>query len=233
MSRIRTPARVVVLVLATGLLAPGAGLQAAPAAPPARTAPVADPSKPGGKAIALPLFRQGIALFDSGNYFEAIQRFKRAFFHFPSPKIHTRIALCYKWLRNNLKAVEHYELYLKATKPRTPADAAKMSVADKKLRADVSKTLVNLLKTISQLKVTLTKPAGAKLRINGRTVGKGPLSRTFRFNPGVVVVSVTAKDHTSFRQELKLVAGQTVALSVKLDRIKPDNRGGGAAADSL
>jgi hypothetical protein len=48
-----------------------------------------------------------------------------------------------------------------------------------------------------------------------------------------VVVEVTAKDHTTFRQELKLMAGQTLSLQVALDPLGPANRGGGAAADSL
>lgn len=183
--------------------------------------------------MALPLFKEGIALFDSGDYFGAIGKFSKAHFHFPSPNIHTRIALSYKWLRNHLKAVEHYEIYLAETRPKTEAAAAQMPQETRKLREEVQKTLEELLKSISQLKLTISKPPGAELRINGRTEAKGPMERVFRFNPGLVVVEVTAKDHATFRQELKLVAGQTLSLQVALDRLAPVNRGGGVAADSL
>jgi len=206
------------------------------AVPPRRGTPprrAADPAKPGGKAAALPLFEEGIKLFDGGYYHRAIQKFQRAYFHFPSPKIHTRIALCYKWLRNHLEAIEHYEKYLKATEPETPEAAKQMPAARKRLREAVQKTLEQLLRTISQLKLHVTAPRGAALRLNGQRRGRAPLNRVFRFNPGTVVVAVTAKDHRSFRQELTLVAGQTVSLSIELHRLKPDNRGGGAAADDL
>ena len=204
----------------------------------ARPAPEARPAageqeKPGGKAVALPIFKEGIALFDGGDYYGAIQKFTKAYFHFPSPNIHTRIALSYKWLRNHLKAIEHYEQYLAQTRPKTTEEAARLPEETRKLREEVQKTLEELLKSISQLKLTLTKPPGAELRINGRTEGRGPQERLFRFNPGPVVVEVTAKEHTTFRQELRLVAGQTLSLQVALDPLGPSNRGGGAAADSI
>ncbi|MFC1810805.1 tetratricopeptide repeat protein [Patescibacteria group bacterium] len=61
-------------------------------------------------------FKQGIKKFDLGNYNEAIALFKKADEYQKTAKIHTRIALCYKWLGNKAKALKHYKLFLKLAK---------------------------------------------------------------------------------------------------------------------
>jgi len=62
------------------------------------------------------LFREGIKKFDGGYYKEAIATFKKADAYHKTAKIHTRIALCYKWLGENGKALKHYKTFLKLAK---------------------------------------------------------------------------------------------------------------------
>jgi tetratricopeptide (TPR) repeat protein len=69
--------------------------------------------EPKGKAKAKALVKKGIEEFDGGRHTKAIDLFKEAYSHYPSPKIHTRIAVCYKWLGDFKKALYHYKFYIR------------------------------------------------------------------------------------------------------------------------
>lgn len=211
----------------------GPSSMAAPSRPAPSGKPAATSSKPGGRTVARPIFQEGIRLFDGGSYHRAIAKFKLAFFHYPSPRIHTRIALSYKWLQQYVLAIEHYERYLALTAPRTPPQRPAPWPIDKSLRQAVQKTLVALMRKIGRLKLKVTRPAGATIRINGQRVGKAPFNQELRFMPGMINITVSAKEHQTFRWDVNLQAGQQLSRTVGLNRIKPANRGGGAAADSL
>lgn len=186
--------------------------------------------KPGGRTVAVPVFKDGIRLFDQGYYQQALVKFKLAYFHFPSAKIHTRIALCYKWLGKYVQAISHYEKYLSQTKPKA---AAKPPPATVKLRQDVQKTIGALLKKIGQIRLRVTAPKGALVRLNGGIVGKAPLKKLLRLTPGKYHVTVSAKDYHPLQRDLNLKAAQIATLKLKLKPIKKKVRSGGAAADDI
>lgn len=165
---------------------------------------------------ALKHFRQGIADFDGGYYREAIDKFQAAMKLYPSPKIHTRIALCHVWLGNFLKALEHYELFLKefTTEPDNEAD--------RRLRRDVeTKEVPKLLKMIAHVKIVMEAPPGAEIRINGHPVGVAPVSRVFRLEAGPIAVSATHGGHHEFRRDLNVGRGESAEVAIILLRIKP------------
>jgi len=199
---------------------PGAGATAAPrgAAPraaSARPGPRLDKSSPAYQK-ARALFRQGIQDFDGGDYTRAIERFKAAFKLYPSPKIHTRIALCYKWLSNQLKALEHYEIFLRLM-PKHPAKPA-----DARLRERVEqKEIPRLLAMVIQVRIEMTTPAGAEVRVNGRKVGISPLRTTVRLNPGPVAVTATRKGYYGFKRDLAIARGKSALVRIRLIKIKP------------
>ncbi len=185
-------------------------------AAPAPREEVRPPAKrPGGREVALPLFRKGIAKFDGGYYQDAIKLFKEAMFHFPSPKIHTRIALCYKWLGNNLKALEHYEAYLKEAKEKGLLEKERVLVG--KVKVEVK----NLLLLIGQLRIIAEKPAGAEIRVNGKLAGTSPLTRTLRIPPGNVNVTVIKKGYYTFKRDVDVRPGGVTKVAVTLLKIKP------------
>jgi tetratricopeptide (TPR) repeat protein len=186
--------------------------------------------KPGGRTVAVPIFKDGIRLFDQGYYQQALVKFKRAYFHFPSAKIHTRIALCYKWLGKYVQAISHYEKYLAQTQPKA---AAKPPPATAKLRQDVQKTIGALLKKIGQIRLWVAAPKGALVRLNGGIVGKAPLKKLLRLTPGKYHVTVSAKDYHPLQRDLNLKAAQIATLKLKLKPIKKKVRSGGAAADDI
>jgi len=185
---------------------------------------------PGGRTVAIPLFKEGIRLFDQGFYQRALAKFQGAHFHFPSPKIHTRIALCYKWLGKYVKAIVHYEKYLSQSEPKP---LAKPGPATVKLRQAVQKTVRALLKKIAQIRLQITAPKGALVRVNGGIVGKAPLRKLLRLTPGKYHVTISAKDHHPMQRDLTLRAAQIATLNLSLKRIKKKNRSGGAAADDI
>lgn len=169
---------------------------------------------PGGRTVAVPIFKEGIALFDQGYYLKAIVKFKLAYYHFPSPKIHTRLALCYKWLGNNLQALEHYERFLEAFKNPT-------TQADKVLVKQVKMEVRNLLMLVGQLTIQMAKPAGADIRVNGLKIGEAPIDRTLRLVPGPINVTATHKGFYTFKRDLQLNPSQKVTVKISLVKIKP------------
>ncbi len=202
----------VLIALVLGITTP------ALAAPGPADAPAAAPEAGGvseaDKAKARVLFKQGIGKFDEGYYQAALSLFTKALALYPNPKIHTRIALCHKWLGNNLKALEHYEMFLKAV-PKMP-DKPRDRVLYIKVKTEVK----NLRSLISQLQIDIPGPSGAEVRINGKLLGTAPLSRLIRLKPGAVNITTIAKGFYTFKRDLKLFPSQTQAVKIKMIKIK-------------
>ncbi len=129
-----------------------------------------------------------------------------------------------------VKAIFHYEKYLAQSKPKPPA---KLTAAATTLRQGVQKTIGVLLKKIGQLRLWVTAPQGALVRLNGAIVGKAPLKKLLRLTPGKYHVTISAKDHHPLQRDVALKAAQITKLSFTLKRIRKKNRSGGAAADEI
>jgi len=185
---------------------------------PALAAPAAGGVSAQDKAKARALFKQGIVQFDGGYYQQALTLFTQALALYPNPKIHTRIALCHKWLGNNLKALEHYEQYLKAV-PQMPDKPG-----DRVLYLKVKTEVKNLQSLISQLQIDITEPPGAEVRINGRLVGTAPLSRLIRIKPGAVNITAITKGYYTFKRDLNLFPSQTQTVRITMLKIKTKTR---------
>lgn len=196
-------------------------VRAGPAdAPPG--APSGDPARPQdprptdeARDQALPVFKQGIAKFDAGYYHEAIKLFEKAYAIFPSAKIHTRIALAHKWLGNNLKALEHYEVFLKLV--RGTPEGQQESALVGQVEAEVQ----TLLKLIAQVRLLAEAPSGAEIRINGQLAGTAPLDKLVRLDPGPVNVTAMATGYYPFKRDLQISGGQLATVRVSLIKIKP------------
>jgi tetratricopeptide (TPR) repeat protein len=132
----------------------------------------AAPGKPGSaqaaaKAQALILLTQANRKLRRGFYLEALELFKKAHKLYPSPKLHFNIAQTYMEVGRILKALAHYEQFVRKIK-----------------KQNVSKMLWNLAHArIFQLmgKIAtvqlLTNVADAQVSADGRPVGKTPLSK--------------------------------------------------------
>jgi len=180
----------------------------------ARRAAKARP-QPAGYAEAKKAFIDGVGFFDGGDYTKAIAKFEESLKHYRNPKVYARIGLCYKWLGNNLKALIHYERFLK----NFPASPTRPK--ERRIRREVELEVRNLLLLVSRLRIIVPAPAGAEVRLNGWLVGRAPLTREVRLNPGTVNVTVMAKGYFPFRRGLKLVSNQSAKLRALLVKIKP------------
>jgi len=160
------------------------------------------------------IFLNGVQLFDAGSYNQAIRRFKEALRLYDNPRIHARIALCYRWLGDNLKSLMHYETFLRLGAASGP------SVAERRLRAEVQGMVKRLLRRISRLRVTISRPVGAEIRINGRRVGAPPFDREIRLNHGQNNVTIIAKGYYPFRRDVTLKPGEKRALRATLVKHK-------------
>jgi hypothetical protein len=198
------------MALVLGIATPALAAPGPTPAPTPGTGGVSDEDK----AKARVLFKQGIGKFDEGYYQAALSLFSKALALYPNPKIHTRIALCHKWLGSNLKALEHYEKFLK-TVPKMP-DKPKDRVLYIKVKTEVK----NLRNLISQLQIDIRGPTGAEVRINGRLLGTAPLSRLIRLKPGAVNITTISKGFYTFKRDLKLFPSQTQTVKIKMIKIK-------------
>ncbi len=170
------------------------------------------------KTQAKKLFVEGVKLFDEGYYPQAIAKFQTALRLFRNPRIHARIALCYKWIGNNLKALHHYERFLAEFRPRTG------NRKDHLIRKRIEVEVRNLLKLVARIRVRMQTPAGAEVQIDGRIIGRAPLEREIRHNPGSVTVTAGAKGFYPFRRVLRLTVGATTTVRISLIKIKPGVR---------
>jgi len=195
---------VALIVLCVGATAARAQESPAPSGP------------PGGREAALPFFKQGREFFDGGYYMQALDKFKWALHHFPNPRIHTNLALCYKWLGNNLKALEHYEFFLQQV-PKDTTDPTNLA-----LRKQVEEVEIKgLLRMVRQLRITMTEPPGAEVRVNGALAGLSPMDKVIRMNPGDVNVTVILRGYYTFRKDLNLINEPAAHVKVTLVKIMP------------
>ncbi len=160
------------------------------------------------------LFIAGIALFDRGHYIQAIAKFKAALTLVRRPKIFLRLALCYKWLGKTVTAIEHYRAFLKKF-PKHP-----QKPKDQVLRKQVTMEIGNLLRLVAQVRIIMPKPAGATIRINGKLVGKAPISRSLLYSPETISVIASARGYYLFRKQLRLEANKRVTIKITLIKTK-------------
>lgn len=166
------------------------------------------PARAAAKARALILLTQANRKLRRGFYLEALELFKKAYKLYPSPKLHFNIAQTYMEVGRTLKALNHYEQFVRKIK-----------------KQDVTKMLWNLAHArIFQLmgKIAtvqlLTNVADVKVSADGRPVGTTPLSKPLRFLPGAHMIVVSKSGYEKKVVELKLKAGQSVTRRIKLLR---------------
>ena len=178
------------------------------AAQPARP----DPAK---KMEALKHLRAGLAKYNEGEYQEAIKEYKKAYELYPSPKLFPNIASAYKYMGQNLNALEYFEKFLNATRD----DAADPKI--QRLRKDVNREVKFLLRMVGRLQLTVTV-AEAVVKVAGLDRGKSPMERMFRFNPGPVNIIVKKKGFYNYDRTVNLKPGKVTTVKVVLLRkIKP------------
>jgi len=195
----------IVALIGVGGPVPGRAAPARPAAPaPTPRTAGEDAGTAGARTEAIQLLRQGNRELDRGNYRGALRLFQRAYARFQSPKLHFNMAQAWHELNRPLKALQHYELFLKgfrkADSPELYGIAFRRAF---KLRGEIASVRLEI------------NVIGAQITVDGRRVGRSPLQRPLRFLPGPHAVVVSKAGYDKQVLQRKLAPGTTV-LRIKL-----------------
>jgi hypothetical protein len=129
----------------------------------------------GNEDEARALFKQGVALFQKGDYPAALDRYRQAYARFPSPKILLNIGTTLKQLGKNAEAAATYQRYL-----RDPG-------ADSARRAEVERALAEIEPRLARLRIEIAAP-GVKVLVDGNVAGESPGTLLVKVDPGRHVI---------------------------------------------
>jgi tetratricopeptide (TPR) repeat protein len=175
------------------------------------------PLAPAGEhAAAQDAHRHALALFDRGQFGEALAEFKRAYGLSPSFRIQYNIGLSQVALGDAAGAVEAFGLYLREGGERIPAPR----------RAQVEAEMARLSKQLGSLQLDVDDP-DSEVMLDGAPLGQGPWSRALQLNQGKHTVAVRSSDGTLRTQTIQLSAGQQQRLRFDRRSARADASSGG------
>lgn len=164
-----------------------------------------DPAK-ARQAEAERLLEEGTRLFaEEADSEGARAMYERSFALVPGWRPLSGLALVYQSQGRLVDALETYE--------RLRADFSKDLTAEN-IRT-IQRRIDDLLTRVGHLELAASQ-AGARVLVDGREVGAGPLSTTVRLDPGGHVVTATLDEHLPFTRRLDVAGGEHVRLEVEL-----------------
>lgn len=162
--------------------------------------------------LARKLEKAGEALFQAGKYEEAVKQFQEVVRKYRLPKEVIRtarwnIARCYEELGNDEAALTAFSDFAKRAKTR----------AEKR---DVAAKLKQVKSRLAAVVILAVEPKGAKVRVDGRTIGTAPLSRPLELAPGRHLVTVSRSGFRSKEKQLNLKSKEKKEVIVKLEAMQ-------------
>lgn len=134
-------------------------------------APAPNPT-PAARASARERLREGSKHLRDGNYDEALRNFERAFDLVPSPKIHFNFGLALAGLARYAEALTAFQRFLAEAQDATPDT-----------RTQALGQIAELETKVGFLEVR-SPDTGAKLSLDGRSLGTIPLAGAVAVDPG-------------------------------------------------
>ncbi len=170
---------------------------------------VADGGDAGGDAarldLAKSLFRNGIAMFDAGDYERALDFFQRSREAYPSPLNWMNVALCLDKLGRFDEALDAYETTLVTFGDALdPSDRAAIASATSVLRGKVAR-------------LDVSANATGTVLVDGRERAKLPLKDPIRVLAGHHVVRVVKDGYKTWEGGADPKPGETLPLDAKLE----------------
>jgi len=165
------------------------------------TAPAAAPATTEAEALIL----QGLQLREQGKDFDALQLFERAHALAPSPRALAQRALAEQALGRWVQAEEHLREALASTSDPWIVQH----------RAALEGALAVIGEHLGHLQIN-GGVAGAELRLDGRLVGRLPLSAPMRVVVGRPLLEVTLAGHYPVRREITIKAGSLSTETIEL-----------------
>jgi hypothetical protein len=163
----------------------------------ARAADRAGAATEANQGAARAAYEHALELFDEGQHAAALAEFRRAYALAPSFRILVNVGLALVALADPSSAVEAFTQYLQDGAEKIPAER----------RQQVQAELTRLSSQLALLDIDVEQ-AGAELSVDGELLGRGPISRQLRLNPGRHTASVRSPDGTLRTQSVSIGRGQ-------------------------
>jgi hypothetical protein len=158
---------------------------------------------PDAKAKAKVLVNEGSALYQSGNYAGALEKFKEAHTIYASPKIWFNIGQANRDLGRFDDSLVAFDKFLIGA-----SDASRETIADAQRAVD------ELRPKLGRVRIECQTP-GAEVNIDGKVVGQAPLPEVIWAMPGRHQITALAAGASPAVETVNVVAGMesTVTLS--------------------
>lgn len=156
------------------------------------------------KEEATQAFQDGVALFDQGQYEEALEQFQIAYAYKAHPSILYNIAWCQSSLGLSLKALGSFNEYLSQNQD-LPDD----------LRDEVEKEVKRLETLLCKMIIT-SDTEGVRVTLGKTTLGKTPLEGPFWTNPGKYEVVGEKEGFIPASSHHECTAGATTNVDLKM-----------------
>jgi hypothetical protein len=155
-------------------------------------------------------FKQAVALFDQRRFGDALAEFERSYAMYSAYGTLYNIGQVRVALGHPVEAVRAFEKYLVQGGASIPAAQ----------RAQVEAELKAQKKRIGKV-VLEAKPDGAEVRVDGRVVGKSPLTRPIQVAAGPHLIEVMLDGYRSQRRKVEVVGQGRVQLQLELRSLSP------------
>lgn len=173
------------------------------AAPPNRPAAPTDAAR----ADARRHFDRGITLYYDNDLDAALAEFEASYQTYPTASVLYNIGLVYKALHRYPEAISALERYL--TDAKSPP---------RERMEEVTQLIAEMRALVGQLTLNIT-PAGASVIVDGRRAGTAPLV-TISLAAGHHVIELSAPEHEPLRQEVTIVGGKPLAVTLALKEVR-------------
>ena len=162
---------------------------------------------PAGQGAAPPavkrLFKEGTKLVEAGRYLEGLDRLRSAYEQWPSGAILVNIGTTLTQLGRNVEAADAYERFL-AEPDRDPGQ-----------RTQVETALAAILRKLGTLQVQVNEP-GARIVLDGRTIGESAQAVTVRAEPGSHTVAAQKAGFLTAADTVTVYAGGNSTVELRL-----------------
>jgi hypothetical protein len=152
-------------------------------------------------------FDQAVALFNDGDFGGALAEFEASYKIRPSAGVLYNIGLTQKALYRYDEALVSLRKYL--------VDGQKIP---KDKRAEVTQLITEIQALLANVTFAV-QPAGTVVTLDGRTLGQAPSLGSYGVAAGMHTFEFAADGYKPAKQELKVVAGQPLTLTVSLEKI--------------
>ncbi len=171
----------------------------------ARAAPAASTVSAAEKRQARKLFFKGLQAFARQQYPDALALFLASWKIKPKSVVLYNIGNCYKALFQYRRAIDTFQRYIKRRGKKLPLWKRRL----------IRRSISRMTKRLGRLKLGI-HPPGAFVRVDGRVVGRAPLTKVVLVDPGRRMVEVTARGYSPARTQISVTAGQLISMGIRL-----------------